>query len=80
MKLLIDECIDERLRLSFAEHDCRTARFAGLAGLKNGQPYGTEGVQAVVEVIQTEFARDMAMCGKVNLKAVDRTVVRIHKR
>ena len=37
MKLLIDECIDERLRLSFPEHDCRTARFAGLAGLKNGQ-------------------------------------------
>ena len=37
MKLLIDECIDERLRLSFPEHDCRTVRFAGLAGLKNGQ-------------------------------------------
>lgn len=37
MRLLIDECIDERLRLSFPEHDCRTARFAGLAGLKNGQ-------------------------------------------
>ena len=37
MKLLIDECIDERLRLSFPEHDCRTARFAGLAGLKNGR-------------------------------------------
>jgi len=37
-------------------------------------------VQAVVELIQTEFARDMAMCGKVKLKEVDRTVVRIHKR
>lgn len=36
MKLLIDECIDERLRLAFPEHDCRTARFAGLAGLKTG--------------------------------------------
>jgi 4-hydroxymandelate oxidase len=42
--------------------------------------YGVEGVQAVVELIQTEFARDMAMCGKVNLKAVDRTTVRVHKR
>ena len=42
--------------------------------------YGAEGVQAVIELIQTEFARDMAMCGKVSLKAVDRTVVRIHKR
>ena len=37
MKILIDECIDERLRLSFAEHDCQSARFAKLAGLKNGQ-------------------------------------------
>ena len=42
--------------------------------------YGAEGVQAVVELIQTEFGRDMAMCGKVKLKDVDRTVVRIHKR
>jgi hypothetical protein len=36
LELLLDECIDERLRLSFAEHDCQSARFAGLAGLKNG--------------------------------------------
>src|ERR1700686_371595 len=37
MKLLLDECIDERLRLSFSGYDCETARFAKLAGLKNGQ-------------------------------------------
>ncbi len=37
MKLRVDECIDERLRLSFPSHDCVSARFAGLAGLKNGQ-------------------------------------------
>ena len=37
MKLLVDECVDERLRLSFSNHDCQTARFAGFAGLKNGQ-------------------------------------------
>jgi len=37
MKLLIDECIDERLRSSFPGHDCQTARFAKLAGLKNGE-------------------------------------------
>lgn len=36
MKLLIDECVDERLRLLFPGHDCQTARFA-LAGLRNGQ-------------------------------------------
>jgi 4-hydroxymandelate oxidase len=42
--------------------------------------YGAEGVQSVVELIQSEFARDMAMCGKVNVKSLDRSVVRIHRR
>lgn len=37
MRLLIDECVDERLRFLFHGHDCQTARFAKLAGLKNGQ-------------------------------------------
>jgi hypothetical protein len=37
VKLLLDECIDERLRFLFAGHDCQTSRFASLAGLKNGQ-------------------------------------------
>ena len=37
MKLLIDECVDERLRLAFPGHECQTARFANLAGLKNGR-------------------------------------------
>lgn len=37
MRLLIDECVDERLRLLFPGHDCQTARFANLAGLKNGR-------------------------------------------
>ena len=37
MRLLIDECVDERVRLLFADYDCQTARFAGLAGLKNGR-------------------------------------------
>jgi hypothetical protein len=36
MRVLIDECVDERLRLFFPGHDCQTARFASLAGLKNG--------------------------------------------
>jgi predicted nuclease of predicted toxin-antitoxin system len=37
MKLLIDECVDERLRLLFPGHECQTAHFADLAGLKNGR-------------------------------------------
>ena len=36
MRLLIDECIDERFRLLFPGYDCQTARYANLAGLKNG--------------------------------------------
>jgi len=36
MRILIDECIDERLRHEFPAHDCETARYAKLAGLKNG--------------------------------------------
>jgi hypothetical protein len=34
---LFDECLGERLRLLFPDHDCQTARFAKLAGLKNGR-------------------------------------------
>ena len=37
MKLLIDECIDQRFRRFFPDHDCQTAQFAKLAGLKNGR-------------------------------------------
>jgi hypothetical protein len=37
MRLLIDECIDQRLRFLFPDHDCQTAGFARLAGLKNGR-------------------------------------------
>jgi hypothetical protein len=37
MKVLLDECIDQRFRLQLSEHDCHTAQFAGFAGLKNGQ-------------------------------------------
>lgn len=36
MRVLLDECIDERLRHEFRNHECETARYAGLAGLKNG--------------------------------------------
>ncbi|HTI52122.1 MAG TPA: alpha-hydroxy-acid oxidizing protein [Planctomycetaceae bacterium] len=42
--------------------------------------YGADGVQSVIELIQSEFARDMAMCGKVNVKSVDRSVVSVHRR
>ena len=37
MRVLIDECLDERFRNSLSGHDCQTVRFAGFAGLKNGE-------------------------------------------
>ncbi len=36
MRVLIDECVDQRLRLLFTGHDCETAVYAKLSGLKNG--------------------------------------------
>ena len=40
--------------------------------------YGVDGVQGVIEMLQTELARYMGMCGKSNLKMLDRTVVKVH--
>ena len=42
--------------------------------------YGAKGVQTSLELLQTELASDMAMCGKVNIKAIDRNVMKIHRR
>lgn len=42
--------------------------------------YGARGVQQVMEQLQTELARDMAMCGKVTLDQLGPDVVRIHRR
>lgn len=40
--------------------------------------YGADGVQGVIEMLQTELARYMAMCGRPTLAAVDSSVVRVH--
>ena len=42
--------------------------------------YGSPGVQTLLEMLQNELARDMAMCGKPNLKSVDPSLVKIHAR
>lgn len=41
--------------------------------------YGADGVQRVMELLQTELARDMAMCGRPNVGAIDRSVVRVRR-
>ena len=57
----------------------------GAQGVLLGRPvmwglaaYGDAGVQQVIEMAQTELARYMGMCGKPNLKALDRTAVKVH--
>lgn len=37
MRLLLDECVDQQLRHHFKGHECQTVRYAGLAGLENGE-------------------------------------------
>jgi 4-hydroxymandelate oxidase len=41
--------------------------------------YGPEGAQQVLEMLQTEVARDMAHCGRPTIKDIDRVVVKLHE-
>jgi isopentenyl diphosphate isomerase/L-lactate dehydrogenase-like FMN-dependent dehydrogenase len=66
--------------------DILMALALGARGVLIGRPvawglaaYGDAGVQHVMELLQTELARDMAMCGKVNLQAIDKSVVKVHR-
>ena len=65
--------------------DILKALALGAKGVLLGRPvmwglaaYGDAGVQSIIEMAQTELARYMGMCGKPNLKALDRTAVKIH--
>jgi 4-hydroxymandelate oxidase len=40
--------------------------------------YGADGVQGVVEMLQTELARYMGMCGKSHVEMLDRTILTVH--
>ncbi|HEV2194245.1 MAG TPA: hypothetical protein VGR55_01595 [Candidatus Acidoferrum sp.] len=37
MRILLDECINHRLRNHLTGHQCQSARFAGFGGFKNGE-------------------------------------------
>jgi len=65
--------------------DILKALALGAKGVLIGRPvmwglaaYGADGVQGVVEMLQTELARYMCMCGRPSLAAVDPSLVRIH--
>jgi hypothetical protein len=70
MRLLIDECIDERLRLLFPTHACHTVRGAKLAGLTNGhllEAAEAAGFEVLITVDQprsrsTELERAKDVC------------------
>ena len=42
--------------------------------------YGADGVQGVLELLQSAFARNMGSIGAPNLASLDRTMVKIHSR
>ena len=42
--------------------------------------YGAEGVQTLLELLQTRLASDMVMCGAVNIEAVTREFVKVDRR
>ena len=70
MRLLIDECVDERLRFLFPDHDCQTARFANLAGLKNGdllEAAETAGFDVLITVDQSIPAQQNLTGRKISL-------------
>src|SRR5207248_11784732 len=52
MRVLLDECVSEGLRNYLAGHECQTARYAGFAGLENGQLL-TTAEAAKVDVLLT---------------------------
>src|SRR5207249_9837313 len=63
MRILIDECIDRRLRDFLAGHECQTARYAGFGGLENGALL-TAAENAKFDVLMTvdrgiEFQQDL---------------------
>ena len=37
MRILLDECVNQRLRDYLPGHVCQSARYAGFGGLKNGE-------------------------------------------
>ena len=40
--------------------------------------YGADGVQGVVEMLQTELGRYMCMCGRPSIASIDSSVLRVH--
>jgi predicted nuclease of predicted toxin-antitoxin system len=77
MKLLIDACVDARLRLQFPGRECQTVRFANLAGLTNGrllEAFEAAGFDVLITVTKHSDQQDLSqrsiaiviLCGRTN--------------
>ncbi len=76
MRILIDECVDERLRNSLPGHDCHTARYAGLAGLKNGDLL----VAAEAAGFDVLLTVDQGIAYEQNLKSRKIAIIVLHAK
>jgi hypothetical protein len=65
MRLLLDECLDDRLRHSFPDHDCQTARYAKLAGFKNGNVTVDQNIESQQNLAGRKIAL-LALCAPTN--------------
>ena len=56
-----------------------TAVLLGRPAMWGLAAYGADGVQAVLEMLQTDLGRTMGQCGNPNIKSIGRTAVKIHE-
>jgi 4-hydroxymandelate oxidase len=42
--------------------------------------YGADGVETVLEMLQSELARSMGLAGKPTIQSIDRSLIKIHRR
>ena len=70
MKLLLDECVRQRLRDDFPDHDVYTAGSAGLLGVKNG-----ELLRAAAKRFDVLITVDQRMPFQQNLKKFELAVI-----
>ncbi len=42
--------------------------------------YGADGVHTVLQMLQSELARDMGLAGKPTIQSIDRSLVKVHRR
>jgi hypothetical protein len=64
MRVLLDECVNERFRDYFSGHECQSARYAGFSGFNNGRllvAAETAGFEVLITVDQGfEYQQNLA--------------------